>query len=290
MNVPVDKTLQSGCPPQPKWPVPYLLILAAGLVAGLLRFNPGLFRDLWEDEVIAASHADQPFWRLPAEVLRFDVHPFLYFMQLHAWSFLGSGDLWLRLNSIAWNLAAVASMFLVVRRLYGVKAGWIAASLFAVSAPVVWMAQEVRPYSWLYVLLIWAFYFIELWFSQARHGLNYKIPIYLFCISIIYSHTIGFFAVFLFGLYAFGRMIETGPTRRAVVEWVAMFAFCALTAVPPLAVDLMRDANLGAGGGDRQRPCRLDITAAVTPWRCTLCCCTCAPHLSRSTHYRNGGA
>ncbi|MFC7542766.1 hypothetical protein ACFQU2_29355 [Siccirubricoccus deserti] len=41
------------------------------------RLNAGLFRDLWQDEVIATVNADNPFWRLPAAVIRHDIHPIL---------------------------------------------------------------------------------------------------------------------------------------------------------------------------------------------------------------------
>ena len=225
-----------------------LLLGAVVCTALLLRLNAGLARDLWEDEIIAATHAEQPFWRLPVEVMRFDIHPFLYFFQLHAWSLISGGDVWLRLNSVAWNLVAIASICLVSARLYGNRTAWITGPLFALSAPVVWMGQELRPYSWLYCLLIWAFYFVERSCRKASGGLGDRAAALGLCICLIYSHALAFFAVFLLGLYAFGRTVQTGITIRALAWWAVLFGTCALAAIPPLLVDLLRDANLSGGG------------------------------------------
>lgn len=109
-------------------PARWAALLAVITAAVALRLNADLWRDLWEDEVIAAAHAEHPFWRMPVTVFRLDVHPPLYFMQLHLWRLFGDGDLWLRLNSVVWNLLAVGSVFLVVRRLYGRFEAYAAAS------------------------------------------------------------------------------------------------------------------------------------------------------------------
>jgi hypothetical protein len=229
--------------------IKWLLIAAVVLAALALRLNAGLGRDLWEDEVIAASHAQQPLLHLPVEVMRFDVHPFLYFMQLDLWSALGSGDIWLRLNSLLWNFAAIGLVFAATRRLYGAASAWIAGSLFALCAPAVWMAQELRPYSWLYCLVIAAFYCIEKQFGRQDRGTGTMLGAIGFSVAIIYSHAIGFFAVFLLGLYALGRIIQTGARRADIVRWLLLSGACAVAALPPLAIDLARDANLAAGSG-----------------------------------------
>jgi mannosyltransferase len=219
------------------------------LISIFLRLNSDLGRDLWEDEIIAAAHAEQPFWRLPVEVARFDVHPFLYFMQLHAWTLVGDSDIWLRLNSVFWNCIAVVSIFIVCLCLYGTKPAWIAASLFAVSAPVVWMAQEVRPYSWLYCLLIWAFYFAERLSRSNYMRSGDRLLTVCLCLGIIYSHALGFLAVFLGGMFALGRLVELRLTRHAFVSWGLLFGFCAVAAIPPILVDLFRDANFANNNG-----------------------------------------
>ncbi|MEO8301333.1 MAG: hypothetical protein ABI608_06050, partial [Rhizomicrobium sp.] len=70
-------------------------IFAAGtlIVLGIgLRIWIRTPTDFWEDEIIAATHAMQPFWRLLINIVRNDVHPPLYFLQLHVWSLLSETD------------------------------------------------------------------------------------------------------------------------------------------------------------------------------------------------------
>jgi hypothetical protein len=225
--------------------LPWLPILAI-IVAVLLRLNPDLGRDLWEDEVLSAMHADQPFWRLPIEVVRDDIHPFLYFLQLRVWSLLGGSDLWLRLNSVALNCAAILLLFLACRALYGRRVGATAACLFALSAPAVWMSQEVRPYSWLYCLTVAAFFLIERAFGAVRRDRRFPLGAFLCCLGLVYSHAIGFTIVLLLGIYALGRILARGDTARAGGTWLTLFGLCALLALPQLAVDMLRDANIAS--------------------------------------------
>lgn len=219
------------------------MLVAVATIA--FRLNGGLFRDLWEDEIIAATHAMQPLWQLPIEVARHDVHPFLYFLQLHVWSLFGTSDVWLKLNSLIWNLAAIVSIGVVGRRLYGTSAGIIAASLFAVLPSCVWMAQEVRPYSWLYVLIIWNFDSVEIACRMNFASWRVSLRLFAICVAIIYSHAIGFLIVFLFGVYAALVLLRDGAPLRGYRGWLGVFVAAAVCAVPPLVIDLARDANLG---------------------------------------------
>lgn len=218
------------------------LVLA---VAIALRVNAGLFRDLWEDEIIAATHAMQPWWQLPIEVARHDVHPFLYFMQLHLWTLLGTSDLWLKLNSITWNLAAIASIAVVGRRLYDLPTGLVAAALLALAPASVWIAQEVRPYDWLYVLMIWDLDAVERACRTGFRSRSVLLWVLVISVAVIYSHALGFLIVFLFGVYAAVRLLHDGAGPRGYRNWLLLFAGAAVLAAPPLATDLLRDANLG---------------------------------------------
>ena len=221
----------------------FTVALIAILVVAL-RLGTDLGRDLWEDEVLSAVHSQHPAWQLPVEVARDDVHPFLYFFQLHLWSLVGDSDTWLRLNSVFWNLAAIGSLLVVGRRLYGSRVGWIAAGLFALSAPCVWLALDVRPYSFMSCVYIWAFFSVEMWCRDSGRRVGYKIASFLLCVALIYSHGLGFFMVFMLGLYALSRMVVLGLDRRQFVTWILLFGLCALTAGPPLVEVLLRDANL----------------------------------------------
>ena len=71
-------------------------VAAAGtlIVLGIgLRLWMRTPTDFWEDEFIAATHAMRPFWQVLIDTVRNDVHPPLYFLQLHAWSLVSQSDL-----------------------------------------------------------------------------------------------------------------------------------------------------------------------------------------------------
>ena len=223
-------------------------LLLVAVIAVAFRVNPELYRDLWEDEIIAATHAMQPFWLLPIEVERHDVHPFLYFLQLHVWRLFDTSDVWFRLNSTAWNVLAIGSIGVVGRRLYGLAAGLIAAALFALFPPSVWMALEVRPYSWLYVFIIWGFYYTDIAGRAGFRSWRVLLRLLAICVGIIYSHGVGFLIVFLFGVYALVVLLRNAADYRSYRNWLAVFGAAAVAAVPILIADLMHDANLGGSG------------------------------------------
>jgi mannosyltransferase len=229
-----------------RWGMGLLCIMVASLA---LRLNGGLHRDLWEDEIIAVTHAMQPWWELPIEVARHDVHPFLYFFQLHLWGLIGSSDLWFKLNSVFWNLVAIGSIGIVGKRLYSTGAGLLAAALLALFPPSVWMAQEVRPYSWLFVLIVWGFCWTETACRINFRSWGIALRLLAISVAIIYSHALGFLIVFLLGVYAFIALICRSAPVQAYRTWLIIFAASGILAVPPLATDLLRDANLGGVDG-----------------------------------------
>ena len=57
------------------------------ILAGVAwRCDLSLKTGFWEDEIIAATHAVQPFPAILVNIVRNDIHPPLYFMQLHVWA------------------------------------------------------------------------------------------------------------------------------------------------------------------------------------------------------------
>src|ERR1700691_4084014 len=77
-------------------------------VAALMVFVLGIFlrivalgrEGLWMDEIYSATFAAMPFVDTLVAVLRFDVHPPLYYLQLVVWSAMVDVDRWLTSNSV----------------------------------------------------------------------------------------------------------------------------------------------------------------------------------------------
>lgn len=218
------------------------LALAAGSIVRLAFFNrPGL----WEDEIIAVTHATQPAWQIPIETFRYDVHPPLYFMQLHLWSLLGTSDLWFTLNSVLLGLAAPWLLWRVLARDGEAEAAPIAAALLAVLPAGFWMAQEVRPYAWLTLLYIAAYRLIRLGFATPAPPRWARPALALVGMMIAYSHAIGCYAVLFLGLYALLTLAHRpGATRRDYLAWLLVHVAVAVIALPVLARNTIADANL----------------------------------------------
>lgn len=223
--------------------------LIVAICAGIgIRFVVHLDQGFWEDEIIAVTHAVQPLPQLFIEVARNDVHPPLYFLQLHFWSWVSHADLWFVANSVVWGLAALLSLWIVQRRVGGEASAWTATAYLAVLPAGLWMSQEVRPYAMLSVLFIWTYGYAERCFatSQARRR-DYWV-LFLLCFVTIYTHAVGFYAVLFNGLFAFALLIRRRAPWGDFARFVVVYGLTAVASVPMLISDLLHDANQAAAG------------------------------------------
>mgnify|MGYP003337362949 CR=1 FL=1 len=72
------------------------LAAAAVLALAVLLRTAALGVDgLWVDEIFGASYVNLGWGELVLAVLRFDIHPPLYYLQLKLWALPAAGDGWL---------------------------------------------------------------------------------------------------------------------------------------------------------------------------------------------------
>lgn len=230
----------------PVWfSVPVIAILIGIIVRIVIRNSTSL----WEDEIIAVTHATQPFLGVIVDALANDMHPPLYFLELHFWSLLGHSDGWLIANSILFGILAVGSLFYVVRELSNTTRALVAAAVFAVLPVPIWMSGEVRMYALMSVLLIWMFCFSHKVFALAEPGAKSRIAVVLLALALVASHSIGFIAVFFFALYAASCL----AIRRAVMrEWLILlllFGIPGILALPQIAKDILFTADMAPISG-----------------------------------------
>lgn len=220
------------------------ILIVAALAVALRVYDLGV-PSLWMDEVIAASHVENPVWRIPFSTFRHDMHPPLYFLQLGLWSALGNSDQVLLWNSVVWGLGVVAAVWFLAQKLYGPSAGFIAATLVAVSPGAVEYSQSLRMYSMMTFLIIITFVFYEIWIDRIKNtGLaNFKpwgLSIVIIALCICYSHAVGFFFVFFLGLYGLYRVYKieniTIENKRSIF-WKLFFSYgvVALLTLPIIA-------------------------------------------------------
>ncbi len=125
----------------------FISICALMLFAFVLRVYRLGFQPLWWDEgwTVYFATAD-----VPSMVARtaIDIHPPLYYLLLHFWTFIiGPGVVSVRLFSVVAGVLSVPLMFVVGRRLFGWKAGSLAALILAVAPFHVYYSQEARMYA-----------------------------------------------------------------------------------------------------------------------------------------------
>jgi 4-amino-4-deoxy-L-arabinose transferase-like glycosyltransferase len=122
-----------------------------GLAILLLAFALCLYRlgaqSLWYDETVSVYLAGESIPDLVAHTAR-DIHPPGYYLLLHAWSRLaGSNDFAAAFPSLFFGMLLVALAYWLGARVFGRRAGLLAAGLVAISPFHVWYSQEVRMYT-----------------------------------------------------------------------------------------------------------------------------------------------
>lgn len=184
----------------------------------LLTYNEqGLFYD--ELQSVVFSHSS---W---SEVIRnvqtFDVHPPLYYLQLHYWMNFGTNDIWLKTNSLLWSLVAVISLYWVTSRFVSQRVGlWAAASL-AISPFAISYATTVRMYSPMLALTIWVFWFthsITLNTNSVRSGIG----LVLSELGLLFMHGSGVLILPSSALYAGWAVLDQRDKTRifsTLIPW-----------------------------------------------------------------------
>jgi len=217
-----------------RWTQPRL-VAAAGIVAFalVLRLITLPHRALWLDELLSAAFATHGPFKTLLTVLRFDVHPPLYYLQLSVWGALGHSDAWLAGNSIFWSVAAVALLLALASRRYGFSVGAWAALLLAVSPAVLAYADQVRMYSFIAFLMILAWDAVERWLEQP----SLRTAAYLVATQLLvtYSHAVG--VLMLSGVVVYGgaRLLMDRDWRR-IVHWVGLEAAVLTLSIPALLI------------------------------------------------------
>jgi hypothetical protein len=171
-------------------------------------------------------------------VLRFDVHPPLYYLQLTLWMLGGTGDAWLMANAVLWHVVAVLLLGWTAAGRYGTAVGLGTALLLAVSPAALAYADHVRMYSFVMALIVLAWHVQARWLEggAGRFGWLWMI---LSQAAVANSHTGGL--VMLSGCVALGAatVLAEGRPRR-ILNWVLIEAAVLALAVLPLAIGTLR--------------------------------------------------
>jgi hypothetical protein len=208
---------------------------------------------LWEDEVIALTHANQPFPLFFIEVLRNDVHPPLYFLQLKAWAALGfESDAMILLNSMLWAFVSLVILFNVAKKLCGKKAGWYSIAIYAAFPIFAYGAGNLRMYSMVPGLALLTWYANQRWFKQPQNKwLAVAIALEIF---LAYVHAIEFYFVAFLAFAALAEAVmSTKPANsvepsRPIVKWLLWQLLAGLCMSPLVGSGVVRGSDASAPG------------------------------------------
>jgi hypothetical protein len=132
--------------------VPLLAIVLAMAVLGFLQLDR---RDFWGDEALTVLIVRMP-WNEFADSLVHESNMWLYYFLMRPWLHLGSSEWLVRVPSVLFAIAAVASAYTLGKRMFSSAAGLAAALLLSINAFHLRYAQETRSYSLLVLLSILA--------------------------------------------------------------------------------------------------------------------------------------
>jgi mannosyltransferase len=135
-------------------------ILVAGVVLRLAALG---HKSFWVDEiasVVIAQRTGSTFWYW---VWHEEGNMAAYYVMLHEWLHFGVGEGAVRLLSLIPGVGAVPVMYGLGARLFGRKAGLLAAGFLALNACSVVVSQEARAYSFLVLgVLASTYFFVQL--------------------------------------------------------------------------------------------------------------------------------
>jgi mannosyltransferase len=136
-----------------------------------------------------------------------DTMPPLYYFLLHFWAMVSAELWWLRLLSVLLSLMCVVLIFLVVRRLAGEPAGFLAGLLAAISPLQIYHAQDLRMYALATCLVMAYFYFfLRLWQTEGKPRFGDWIGVILCSAAALYAHNLaGFLLLFPYGFLFFRK-------------------------------------------------------------------------------------
>jgi hypothetical protein len=132
----------------------------AGIVTGIvtlaafLRWYTIGRSSIWIDEGASITLARMPWDRFLKALWRYEANMTAYYLILRAWMHLGDSEAFVRSLSAMLGTSSVVAIYFLGRRLFGQRAGLMAAALLSVNMFHVWFSQEARSYSLVVFLII----------------------------------------------------------------------------------------------------------------------------------------
>jgi mannosyltransferase len=160
-----------GTPVSIRWATSGAVPLLLAIIIALVTCFYGLTANsLWFDEAFSVELARLDWTSMWDVITRQEANMMLYYVLLHSWLQLGSGEFVARAPSAAFAVATVVPLYAIGRHLLGHRQAAVAVMLVVVNSFFVRYAQELRGYSLVLLLTTTASYLFLVAFARSPRG------------------------------------------------------------------------------------------------------------------------
>lgn len=160
------------------------------ILATFLRVYQLGMECIWLDEATSILISEKDLFEI-IRTTKSDVHPAFYYIVLHFMTWFGQSEFMVRVPSMIFGILSIPFMYLVSKRLFGVKEGLISSFLLSISLMHIYYSQEARMYSLLAFLVLASIYFFYSAVEENRTWL--WLGFIISTVLGIYTHYFGFF-------------------------------------------------------------------------------------------------
>ncbi|MEW6606649.1 MAG: glycosyltransferase family 39 protein [bacterium] len=227
-----------------------IIILIIGFFLRIYKLGA---QSLWIDEVITINTAQMtPMAIISAHKSATIIHPSLFYILVHYWSYLGKSEFVLRLLSVLLGTYTIYLFFLLGKLLFNKNVGALSALILSISPFHIWYSQEIRPYALMILLSI----IVVLFFLKIIKQ-NY----WVFYLGYILTTVVGFyihFYIILEIIFINLFLILTWKQHKyLLLKWIPCQIIIVLLYLPWVFV-LLHAVEV--------RPCLRDIGLMVFPY------------------------
>jgi len=174
-------------------------------VAAILRFHSIGARSFWIDEGTSVEIARLDWYNFARLLWKREANMSLYYLLLRVWLHAGSSEAFVRSFSTIFALAAILVIYLLGRRLFDSRTGYIAATLLALNAYDVRYSQEARSYTLMLLLCVLSM----LYFAQTLAA-----PSRANCAAYVICSGLAVYAQFFSGLVILAQWLSLRLLER----------------------------------------------------------------------------
>ena len=206
-----------------------LLLLLGLLAAFALRIYKLGADSLWYDETVSVALASKSISDMLAHTAG-DIHPPGYYLLLHFWQQITTPKVFASPSQTimleflyAWpslfcGVLIVALLFALGRKLFSTHIGVIAAGLAAINPYQIWYSQEVRMYTLIATIGLFALYALLRWNNTQRK--KYLVAYTISAASGLYIHYYLLFGIIAFNLIALCLLWQQTARARRISQWI----------------------------------------------------------------------